>query len=147
MLHSLFPAMRGFDDHDVQEPPADQEGEQGPECPYPEEAAAEGIQQYASEEAEQYGLEIPQWGDGEDDGDQGQSWREEAEGQVGYHDGIKQRCDRNDDRGADDGGLLHQLSLPLPAGPVNDYSHLFEILGVHGRVHYYLFELLYVLRA
>src|SRR5215213_4111111 len=174
--------MRGFDVDDVQEPPADEGGEevvgcdgysrdlgeqhplrppsphvartggengreQAPERPDPEEVAAEGVEEYAPEEAEQHGLEIPQWGNGEDDRDQGQSWREEAEGQVGYHYGVEQRCGRNDDRSADDGGLLHRLPLPHPAGPVDDYPHLFEVLGVHGRVHYYLLELLYVLRA
>src|SRR5215211_4086675 len=211
----FFPAMGGFDVHDVKEPPADEEGEQGvdggvgehpaygifaelwysqpgepagavaeevvgceghscdlgeqdllrsscphdaraggehsreqaPERPDSEEVAAEGVEEYTPEEAEQHGLEIPQWGDSEDDRDQGQPWREEAEGQVGYHDGVEERGERNDDRGADDGGLLHRLSLPLPAGPVDDYPHLFEVLGVHGRVHYYLLELLYVLRA
>src|ERR687889_152496 len=121
--------------------------EQAPERPDPEEVAAEGVEKYAPEEAEQHGLEIPKWGDGEDDRDQGQPWREEAEGQVGHHDSVEQRCERNDDRGADDGGLLHRLSLPLPAGPVDNDPDLFEVLGVHGRVHYYLFELLYILRA
>src|ERR671921_469007 len=121
--------------------------EQASERPDPEEVAAEGVEEYAPEEAEQHGLEIPQWGDGEDDRDQGESWREETEGQVGYHYGVEQRGDRNDDRRADDGGLLHRQSLPLPAGPVDDYPHFFEVLGVHGRVHYYLLELLYVLRA
>ena len=39
------------------------------------------------------------------------------------------------------------MSLPLPAGPVDDDPHLFEVLGVHGRVDYYLLELFYILRA
>src|SRR5215217_3116550 len=71
--------------------------EQAPERPDPEEVAAEGVEEYAPEEAEQHGLEIPQWGNGEDDRDQGQSWREEAEGQVGYHYGVEQRCGGNDE--------------------------------------------------
>src|SRR5919107_3509288 len=121
--------------------------EQASERPDPEEVAAEGVEEYAPEEAEQHGLEIPQWGDGEDDRDQGQSWREEAEGQVGYHYGVEERGERDDDRGADDGGLLHLMPLSFPAGPVDDYPHLFEVLGLHCRVHYYLLELLYILRA
>ena len=132
-------AVGGFDVYEVQQPPADQEGEQGvdegvgehpdygifaklrysqagepagavaeevvagdgeacdlgeehslrppsphgagaeasmaairPLAPRPEEVAAEGVEEYAPEEAEQHGLEIPKRSDGEDDCDQGQ---------------------------------------------------------------------------
>jgi hypothetical protein len=35
------------------------------------------------------GLQVAQWGDGEDNGDQGQPRREEAEGQVGNDDRVE----------------------------------------------------------
>ena len=43
-----------------------------PLAPPPEEVAAEGVEEYSPEEAEQHGLEIPKRSDGEDDCDQGQ---------------------------------------------------------------------------
>src|SRR5215210_5494844 len=119
--------------------------QQSPQRPYPEEVTAESVEEYAPEEAQQHGLEVPQRRSGKDDRDQGQPRREEAEGKIRNHDGVEERCDRHDDGGTDDGGLLHRR--PLPAGPVDDDPHLFEVLWVHGRVYDYLLELVGILGA
>src|SRR5215207_9213180 len=163
----FFPGAGGFDVYEVQQPTAEEEGDQGvDQCigEHPDDGILAQVGYCQPGEPTGRVSEEVVAGDGEagylgqkdslcspaPDGagagrEHGQPRREEAKGKIRNHDSVEERCGRHDDGGTDDGGLLHRR--PLPAGPVDDDPHLFEVLWVHGRVHHYLLELVGILGA